>query len=203
MGDMRRMVAGVVLLVAATAGRVDAQADWRLTLDVGATTFSSAAHDTSTPAVNIRPWRPTTFSLRATRDVGDLGFSMTLGLSNGPLGVNIEDFVLLDGGNALLIELAPEFRYRLVTIVGGASLHLSAGPIVDIWSPQDDDPRTLFGGIGGLTLAFPLAERWLIDIRGDLAVTGSLLTEEEGSPGLIRESTMRRGRVALGITRRL
>lgn len=195
---------GIAMLIATvTAGPVAAQAEWRLTLDVGATSFSSAAHDTSDPAVNLRPWRPTTFSLRATRDVGKIGFGVTLGLSNGPLGANIDDFVLLDGGNALLIEFAPELRYRMVSSRSGVSLHLSAGPLVDAWSPQGADPRTTFGGIGGLTLSLPLAGEWLVDIRGDLAVTGSLLTEEEETPALIRESTMRRGRVALGVTKRL
>jgi hypothetical protein len=195
---------GIAMLVAmATAGPVRAQAEWRLTLEAGATTFSSAAHDTSTPAVHLRPWRPTTFSLRATRDHGRLGFGVTLGVSNGPLGVNIEDFVLLDGSRLLLFELSPEVRYRLAATGGGESLHLSAGPILDFWTPEGDDPRTAFGGIGGLTLSLPLAGDWLVDVRGDLAVTGSLLTEEEETPALTRESTMRRGRLALGITRKL
>jgi hypothetical protein len=195
---------GLATLIAIVTGRsVSAQAEWRLTFDVGATTFSSAAHDTSTPAVHLRPWHPTTFSLRATRDAGALGFGVTLGVSNGPLGANIEDFVLLDGGNMLLIELSPEVRYRLATTAGGAALHLSAGPLFDLWTPQGDETRAVWGGIGGLTLSLPLAGSWLVDVRGDLAVTGSLLTEEEETPSLTRENTMRRGRLALGLSTRL
>jgi hypothetical protein len=200
---MIRTIGIAALSATLTAGPALAQAEWRLTLDAGTTTFSAAAYDTSTPAVHIRPWRPTIVSLRATRDAGKIGFGMTLGLSNGPLGVDIEDFVLLDGGNALLIEFTPELRYRLAATGGGAALHLSAGPLVDIWTPQGDDTRTVFGGIGGLTLSLPLAGDWLVDVRGDLAVTGSLLTEEEETAALTRESTMRRGRLALGITRKL
>jgi hypothetical protein len=199
---MRRILILLAAMVPCTT-RMQAQAEWRLTFDAGATTFSAAAHDTSADQVNIRPWRPTTFSLRLTRDAGKLGAGLTLGVSNGPVGVNIDDFVLMDGFQALLIELAPEIRYRLASIPGGGGLHLSAGPVVDIWTPQDDDTRTVYGGIGALTLSLPLAGSWLVDIRGDLAVTGSLLTEEEGGPGLVRESTMRRGRVALGITKKL
>jgi len=200
---MIRTLGIAALIATVVTGPVTGQAEWRLTLDVGATTFSSAAHDTSTPDVNLRPWRPTTFSLRATRDVGKVGIGMALGLSNGPLAANIDDFVLMDGGNMLLIEFSPEVRYRLVASNSGVSLHLSAGPLIDVWTPQGDDTRTVFGGIGGLTLSLPLAGEWLVDVRGDLAVTGSLLTEEEETPALIRESTMRRGRVALGITRKL
>jgi hypothetical protein len=200
---MHRMLWILGLMAGGLVDSAHAQSDWRLTLDAGATTFSAAAHDTSTPTVELRPWRPTTFSLRVTRDAGKLGFGFTLGLSKGPLGVDVEDFVLLDGGKAMLIEVAPEVRYRLAELSGGGALHLSAGPIADFWSPDGGDTRTLIGGIGGLTISLPLAGNWLVDVRGDLAVTGSLLTEEEEDPGLIRESTMRRGRLALGITRKL
>ena len=200
---MIRALLTLAILVAVMIGRAQAQADWRLTLDAGATSYSAAAHDTSADRLEIRPWRPTIFSLRVTRDVRKLGFGMTLGLAVGPLGLNIDDFVLLDGTDELLIELAPEIRYRLAVMPGGGSLHLSAGPVIDIWTPQDEETRTVLGGIGGVTLSLPLAGSWLVDVRGDLAITGSLLTEEDESAEIIRESTMRRGRIALGITRKL
>lgn len=200
---MRRILLIMLALVGFTSGEAEAQSDWRLTLDVGATAFSAAAHDTSADPVQLRPWHPRIYSLRVTRDAGRLGVGMTLGISEGALGVNVQDFAVLDGTNAPLIELAPELRYRLVAIGSGGTLHLSIGPVIDLWMPQDADARTVCGGIGAATLSLPLAGSWLVDVRGDLAVTGSLLTPEEESPELIRESTMRRGRIALGITKKL
>lgn len=198
----RTLWIGVVMLAIITRS-LHAQATWRLTLDAGATSFSSAAHDTNPDVTHLRPWHPTIYSIRVSRDAGKFGASLTLAAAGGPLGVNIHDFVLLDGTDLGLIEVAPEFRYRLASTSAGASVHLSAGPVIDVWMPEGEDPRTVYGGIGALTLSLPLAGSWLVDIRGDLAVTQSFITEEEENPGLIRDDTMRRGRVALGITKKL
>lgn len=200
---MRSLYGVLILLAAAVPSTASAQAGWHLTLERGSTTFSAAAHDTSADQVQVRPWHPATYTFRLVRESRRLGFGVALTYSNGPVAANIDDFVLLPGDTQLLIELAPELRYPLIAASSGVTLRIHVGPVVDIWTPSGDDTRTVFGGLGGLTMSFPIAGRWQADLRADVAVTGSNVTKDEASDGIVREPTMRRGRLGIGITKRL
>ncbi|MBW8771777.1 MAG: hypothetical protein JF590_00560, partial [Gemmatimonadetes bacterium] len=182
-------------------GELRAQHRWSVTLERGSTTYSMAAHDTSTPEVRVVPWHPGAWTVRVARDGARTGYALALTAANGQVGATIGDAVILPGVGLLLLEVAPEVRRRLTTSATGATLVVHLGPVVDIWAPQGDDVRTASGAMGGLTLALPVAGRWQAAIRADLAVTGSEATRAEESASIKRARTMRRGRLALGITR--
>ena len=199
---MRRLLI-VLLLPAILARPATAQSGWTLTFERGATAFSAAAHDTSTPQIRLVPWHPALYSLRIARAGDRAGFALALSYGTGDLGARIEDAAILPGLGLSVLEVAPELTYRVATTSRGAALRIHAGPVLDAWYPTGDAMRTAFGGLAGATLALPLAGRWEISLRADLAVTTSEVTRDEAGPGLIREGTMRRGRLAAGLTRRL
>jgi hypothetical protein len=182
-------------------GSLAAQGKWSLSFERGFTTFSETAHDTSTPPVRAIPWHPASYTLRLARDGEKLGLGFALTAASGQLAGKVGDFVVLPGANLKLVEFAPELRWRLTSTSSGAAFIGHAGPVVDIWAPEGDDVRAAYGGVGGVTLALPITARWSAVIRADLAVTGSEATRDEASDQIKRARTMRRGRLALGITR--
>jgi hypothetical protein len=172
-------------------------------LERGFTTFSETAHDTSTPPVRVIPWHLASYSLRVAHDGDGLGLAFALTAAGGQLAGRSGDFVVIPGMHLLLLEFAPELRLRLGTTAAGANLLGHAGPVFDIWAPEGDDVRTACGGMAGLTLTLPLTRRWEVAVRSDIAITGSEATRAEASDQIRRAKTMRRGRLALGITRLL
>ena len=201
---MIRLYLPVLAAALGLPATLSAQADWRLTLDLGATRFSAQVHDSSsTDRVFVRPWRPTMYTARVTRETGRLGLGLGLGYAKAPVAGNIDDFVLMLGDEERLIEIAPELRYLVGTTTSGAALRLHFGPVLDIWTPDGAETRSAWGALGGASLELPLAGAWGVEIRADLAVTQSNITDEETSAEIIREPTLRRGRLALGVTRRL
>ena len=201
---MRPILRSLLMLILTPLAPLMAQATWHLTLERGMTTFSAEAHDSSTTdRVHLRPWHPTLYALRLTRESGRIGLGLGLGYASAPIAGNIDDFVLLFGDRERLFEIAPEVRYRVGTTSSGAALRFHLGPVIDLWTPDGADTRTVLGAVGGATLTMPLGARWSVDVRTDVGITGATVTAEEASPEVIRASTVRRGRLALGITRRL
>lgn len=195
----RLTLAAICLWPSALVG----QGHWTLTAERGWTTYSSASHDTSAPPVHLRPWRPAVYTVRIAHESGRFGLAIGAGVAFGEWGVNIDDFVVLPDESLQLIEIAPEASLRLDSGTPGTALRLHAGPLLDVWKPAGEDPRQRLGVQAGATLSVPLAGRWTLDLRGDVAVTRSLMNEDEESAAVSRDPSMRRGRLALGITRRL
>jgi len=197
---MRRITQALCYLVI-LARPLSAQGHWSATLERGFTSFSAAAHDTSSPPVRVTPWHPAVYTLRVRRESGRLGIAIGVAYSRGELAGSVEDLVVLPGARITLLEFAPELTFRLATTAVGAKVDTHVGPVVDLWQPAGDDVRSAYGGMVGSTLTVPFAERWEVAIRADLAVTGSEVSKAEESDQVIRPATMRRGRLAFGITR--
>lgn len=194
---------GVWLLWLFLAPPAAAQAKWTLTLERGWTTYSSAVHDTASEPAHLRPWRPAVYSLRLARESGRWELALGGGIALGQWGVNIGDFVVLPDESLHLYEIAPELGMRIGATATGVVARLHLGPVLAIWVPSGEDPRQRLGAQAGGSLAFPLGAKWSASARADLALSRSLVNKDEETDDLTRASTMRRGRLALGITRRL
>lgn len=199
----RRTLLLVLLVLSFPTAPAAAQSRWTLTLERGWSVYSAAAKDSSADPGHLRAYRPAVYSLRLAREQGRLGFALAVGGALGQWSVNFGDFYVLPDEALHLVEVAPEVRYRLGTSSAGAAAYLHLGPTLSIWSPSGEDPRQRLGAQAGATLSVPFASRWALDVRGDVAVSRSLMNEDEESAAITRESTMRRGRLALGISRRL
>lgn len=199
---MRRLLPSLLVLVLCHRP-LSAQAGWTLTVERGSTTFSASAHDTSSPPVRLVPWHPTLYSVRLTRMGERVGVGLTVSHGKGDFGAQAGDVVVLPGLTLAVTEFAPEVAVRIATTPLGAVLRLQAGPVLDLWSPSGADMRTTYGASAGASLAMPLSSRWAVSLRGDLTLTTGETTKDETSDQIIRESTLRRGHLGLGVTRRL
>ena len=199
----RPIVTLLFLALAARSTPALAQSRWSLTLERGWSTYSAAAKDTSADPGRLRPYRPAIYTMRLARERGRLGLALAVGGALGQWSVNFGDFYVLPDESLHLIEVAPEIRYRLGGTSVGAVAILHLGPTLTFWSPSGEDQRQRLGVQAGGTLSLPLTGRWAVDLRGDVAVSRSLMNEDEESAAVSREPTMRRGRLALGLTRRL
>lgn len=198
-----RRIAIIIAGLACLTGELSAQHRWTMTIERGFSTYSMAAHDTSTPQIRVGPWHPATYTVRVSHDGAGIGYGVALAVANGKVGATVDGSVFVPSPGLLLLELAPELRRRLTISPSGATLIGHLGPVLDVWAPQGDDVRTAYGAMGGMTLDLPISGRWSAAIRADLTVTGSEATKAEESDAIKRAKTMRRGRLALGITRTL
>src|SRR6478736_7036588 len=198
-----RPVLTVGLLCSLMATTLPAQSEWQATIEVGSTSFSSAAHDTNNPATNVHASLDGMYTLRFTRETLRSGIAIALSYSSGFFEGYVENFSVVPGDGIQLVEIAPEGRFAVGRTSTGATLWVHAGPVFDFWSVGGNDPNSRIGGLAGATLALPLSPRWRVDVRGDFAISASYADKEEEGPNLIRPSTMRRGRIALGITKKL
>jgi hypothetical protein len=180
---------------------VAGQTLWRLSLERAASTYSAAAHDTSAEPIKLLSWHPTIYTIRLDRDRGRAGVGLAVSYSHAPFGAHSDDLVLLLGDYDRLVEFAPEFHYQVARSPSQAAFRVHLGPVIDVWTPSGAETRTRIGASGGLSLELTVTAEWSVGVRTDLTVTGSSLTSDEESDAVIRESTMRRGRLALGITR--
>lgn len=196
---MRRHLVTLLGLVV-VASPLAAQQEWRLGVEIGATTFSPAVHDTSDPTVYIRPWHPTSYTLRLTRTGARTGYGVGMTLFNGPLGANIEDFVMLQGPTVGGFEVAPEVRWRFIKTRTSATVELGGGPVWMLYATDGYDPVSRFGGQGALTLSFPLSEAFHVSFRGDLTGTGTIVPDDTETDQVRHDAVMWRGRIALGLS---
>lgn len=179
------------------------QGAWTLTAERGWTTYSGAAHDTSAEPVHLRAWHPAVYSLRLAREYDRFGFGIAAGIALGQWGVTIGDFVVLPDESLRLIEIAPELSFKVATNPTGVVIRIHAGPILDYWTPSGEETRQRIGAQAGASLSVPMAARWTATLRTDVAFSRSLMNDEEETAAISRDPVMRRGRLALGITRRL
>ncbi|HEX7917845.1 MAG TPA: hypothetical protein VF454_00500, partial [Gemmatimonadales bacterium] len=105
------------------------------------------------------------------------------------------------GGELALYEFGLAYGRRILHSGQGAALWLETGPVLHIWTMSGEDPRTRLGGLFGAVVTLPVTERWRADVRGDLTLSKSWMRPEDEGAEITRESTMRRARLALGITR--
>lgn len=180
-----------------------AQARWTLTGETGANRFSRAARDTSSPVVSLGAWHATSYTFRLARGDEDRELALSAGFTSSPFAAWVDNVALIQGDELALFEFGLAYGRRVLRSGRGAALRVEAGPVLHLWTMSGEDPRTRLGGLVGAVLELPLTERWRVDVRTDLTFTGSWMRPEDEGNGITRESSMRRGRLALGITRRL
>lgn len=198
---MRHFLTGLCCLCLAPAAA--AQTGWTLTGEVGANRFSRAAHDTSSPAVSLGAWRPTSYTLRLARSGTQGVLTLSAGFTPGSFAAWIENVAVVQDGELALYEFGLSYGRRIVHTGAGAAIRVEGGPVVHLWTMSGEDPRTRLGAQIGTVVELPMTERWRVDVRADLTLTKSWMRPEDEDAEITREPTMRRGRLALGLTRRL
>jgi hypothetical protein len=192
--------AGLLLLALALPSRAGGQArPWGIGFDAGLTRFWGASEPVPpnvTPGA--RPYRPTTFAIRADRALGRARVGLTVSYAGSGLGVEDQDLAIIAKGGLTWVQLAPELAYRLATLGPVTELRLFGGPVTDIWNVDGDDTRTRIGGRAGLELLVPLGGPVAATMRAHGGVSGSLFREADVPSGY-RTRTMPNAGFALGL----
>lgn len=190
---------GLLLLALALPSRAGGQTkSWGIGFDAGLTRFWGASEPVSpNVAPGARPYRPTTFALRADRVLGRSRVGLTLSYAGSGLGVEDQDLAIIAKGGLKWVQLAPEVAYRLATLGPVTELRLFGGPVADIWNVDGDDTRTRIGGRAGLELLVPLGGPVAATMRAHGGLSGSLFRETDVPSGY-RTKTMPNAGFALG-----
>src|SRR5512146_1639857 len=180
---------GLLLLALALPSRAGGQTKpWGIGFDAGLTRFWGASEPVPpnvTPGA--RPYRPTTFAIRADRVLGRSRVGLTVSYAGSGLGVESQDLAIIAKGGLTWVQLAPERAYRLPTL----------GPVADLWNVDGDDTRTRIGGRAGLELLVPLGGPLAATMRAHGGLSGSLFREADVPSGY-RTKTMPNAGFALG-----
>lgn len=180
-----------------------AQAKWSLTMITSSSRFTTAYHDTSSPQVRVKPWRPTSLGVRLARDGARFGVGATLAFLNGDEAAEVDGQVLLPDVTVSALSLSPEIRWRALRTARDAELMFHTGPTLDVWKPSGADHRARLGAVGGATLMLPLTTMWHVELRGEVGFTSSYVNDDETTDQVRRNTSMRRATLGLGITKRL
>ncbi|HYL29046.1 MAG TPA: hypothetical protein VEU27_03880 [Gemmatimonadales bacterium] len=190
---------GLLLLALAFPARAGGQSKpWGIGFDAGLTRFWGASEPVPpnvTPGA--RPYRPTTFAIRADRIFGRSRVGLTVSYAGSGLGVENQDLAIIAKGGLTWVQLAPELAYRLATLGPVTELRLFGGPVADLWNVDGDDTRTRIGGRAGLELLVPLGGPLAATMRAHGGLSGSLFREADVPSGY-RTKTMPNAGFALG-----
>ena len=190
---------GLLLLALALPSRAGGQTkSWGIGFDAGLTRFWGASEPVPpnvTPGA--RPYRPTTFAIRADRVLGRSRVGLTVSYAGSGLGVENEDLAIIAKGGLTWVQLAPELAYRVATLGPVTELRLFGGPVADIWRVDGDNTRTRIGGRAGLELLVPLGGPVAATMRAHGGLSGSLFREADVPSGY-RTKTMPNAGFALG-----
>jgi len=193
---------GLLLFGLLLASQPRLVAQWSVAVEATASYYGGTSRDSGADPTAFRPHHPTSVGLRVDRRFGRLGLGVGAALAgsdliaeNSSVGAILKD--ALD-----LFEVAPEVALLLDRTGPGLAVHVHAGPLIDIWSPQGADTRTRLGGQAALSLEWPVSRRFAGSLRGAAALTGSLFKQGELPPGFERRAMWRRS-VSLGLRFRL
>ena len=196
---IRASTVGLLLLALALPSRVGGQArPWGIGFDAGLTRFwggSEPIPPNVTPGA--RPYRPTTFAIRADHILGRGRVGLTVSYAGSGLGVEDQDLAVVAKGGLTWVQLAPEAAYRLATLGPVTELRLFGGPVADVWNVEGDGTRTRIGGRAGLELLVPLGGPVAATMRAHGGLSGSLFREADVPSGY-RTKTMPNAGFALG-----
>lgn len=189
-------------LVLSSAFQTSAQAQWSLSLELGAERFWGGSVENTPERRSFHPYRPTTITAGLERRSGKVGFGLRLRYTDASMGLEGQDAVVAVEGVFSVVSASPEIGYRLATLGRDTELLLHAGPLLEFWSIIDQDSRTRVGAQGGVSLRMPISERFALSLAGGLALIPSPFQDGELDPSYELRSLWRRG-VAAGLRYRL
>ena len=146
----------------------------------------------------FKPYRPTTFGVRLDRNLGRARVAIGMAYASSGLGTESDELAIIAKGGVDLIQVTPEFAYRVRTLGPVTEVRLFAGPLFDVWMLSGEDARLRLGGRAGLELQVPFGSSLAGTVRAAGGVTGSLFRDSEVPPDF-RTKNMPSAGIALGL----
>lgn len=194
---MRTCIA-LLLVCAAPAPALLGQ--WSLTPEVGLTAFSGSGRDSG--GLRVGPTRATAVALRFGRESPHAGFGLRVLTGSSGFGASDGDLTVIQEHQLRLIEVAGLVAWRVARVGTSSRLGIEAGPVLDIWAPEQASTRSRLGAALAVVWAFPVTPRLDAAVRLEGALTPSLFDVADLPSGAERRSTWRRG-VSFALSRRL
>lgn len=177
-----------------------AAGQWRVGAELGLERFGGTSRDTSGATANgaYRPRIPAMFGVRIERKVRSVTLGVAVSYASAALSLDTDGPTLFVRGSMTQVRLTPEIGGTVARLSSGAAVVARAGPLVEGWTLEGEEPRWRAGGHVGLALDFPLARRLagLVTVR--LGVTPSVFEAGELPPEFERRTSWRTA-VALGL----
>jgi hypothetical protein len=177
-------------------------AQWAVTAEIAADRFWGGSVENTGERRSFRPYRPTTLGVGLERRAGRLGAGLRLRYASAGLALEGADAVVAVKGIFTIYSVAPEILYRLISVGSVSRLVLHGGPLLEVWSVEDEDAQTRIGIHGAVSLDLPVGGRFAGLVMAGAAVTPSPFEQGQLGPDFERRALWRR-RIAAGLSYRL
>jgi len=194
-----RHVTTLLLCWATLFGRAEGQ--FGVSTDVDLFSYGGVSHDTSAGNVgqSFRPFWPITVALRPEWTFGRARIGLGIAYGSPDIAEDGDPLALVLHNTGKLLELSPEFSYRLVRLPRGPVVRVHAGPLISIWDLQGTNgARTRAGGLVALSTEFPVTAKLHGVIRLSGALTSGIFDASDLPPEFKREGIRRAG-IGLGL----
>ena len=164
------------------------QQRWGLAGEIGMASYSGhAASIDDAPEASGHPSGLRTWGLRVDRNGERVRFGIGIAIASTGIEFENEDASAEVKNLLNLVEISPEvsvvvFRPR------EAALRLHLGGVIERWSPEGDDSRTSIGGMGAISVELPFSSQVGVQVRWQMARTGSMFDGDDLPPEFERES---------------
>jgi hypothetical protein len=169
-------------LLGILAAPLSAQQHWGIAVELGKASFNGHGSATATsPETTGHPSPTTIWGLRVSRTGPKVEFSLGVLFANTGVLFESEDAAVESRGLLELLEVSPQVSFVLLR-PREVALRIHLGAVLDHWSPEGANTRTLFGGLGALSLDLPFSSRFGAGLRWETVLTGSVFEENELPP---------------------
>jgi hypothetical protein len=190
------------VLILSAAVPAWAEAQWSISLGVGADRFWGGSVENAPERRSFRPYRPTTVTAALERRSGRICGGLTIRYTEASLGLEGSDAVAAIKGAFTVVGVSPELSYQLAVLGAGNQLLVHAGPLFEFWDLIDADSRIRLGAQGAVSLNVPLGGRFALSLAGSVALISSPFEADELADGYDLRALWRRG-FAAGLQYRL
>ena len=169
-----------------------AYGQWALGIEVGSDRYWGSSVETGEQHRSFRPYRPTSLGVGLEKRGHRLGAALHLHYSGASFALEGSEAVAALKGIFTVVHASAELVYHVATLGGANQLRFHGGPILEVWSVEEEDTQYLVGGQAGMSLRVPLGGRFAGVVTANLALTRSPLPENEPIEGFERRALWRR-----------
>jgi hypothetical protein len=140
-----------------------------------------------------------TYAIGLDREIGSIRVGLEARYAKTGVGGEGRGVAIVYYDVLSLIELAPLISFRVARFGQGLALRLEAGPIIDIWRFENEEPRNRVGGRAGLSVEWPLLRQLSGSLRVAEALSSTVFEEHEFESETVELRPVWRTSVALAM----
>jgi hypothetical protein len=170
-----------------------AAAQWYAGLELGVTHYGGAAHDTTSASSDGHPGGGAAVTLALERRwEGRWGATLRAGYANPGFAVAGNGLSFTDKTTGSLVEFAASLNTRVRGIGSSGAVWVAVGPALHLWDVTGQK-RVRLGALGAAQYEWPIAQRFLGQIRFEGLLSPSWFDAADVPSGYVRRLTWRYG----------